>query len=375
MKIASLVVFGWLCILILACSTKPVPEAKVDQRPTVQFTTSELDEYFAQRFPPNEPGGAVLVMQGDSILFSKGYGLSNLQTKESATTKTLFNLGSISKTFVANAILILQERGKLSVDDNLLKYFQEFRNKEIAQKVKIRHLLTHTSGLPDIRYPWKDSTFYLTAKDAENWAPIMKVDKLNFEPGSRFEYSNPGFNALALIIEKVCGKKWQSFVMEEILNPSGMLTSTITDGPHPQTGVAHAYIKSKGQWMEKDYGEEPTFAAAGNGGVWSSVEELALYEKALRKEVFLKSEVNESFPVKEFSYWSSENSPSHNWVWSMGKTKDGSKVIWHSGTQGGFRAMYAAVPDKQWLVVILTSSPHPINVYTDRAFDFLRTGK
>src|SRR5436190_190255 len=94
----------------------------------------------------------------------------------------------------------------------------------------------------------KDSIFYLSAKDAENWAPIMKATKLNFEPGNRFEYSNPAFNALALIIEQVSKQKWQAFVTEKIMVPSGMKTSTITDGPHPTSGVAHGYIKVNGVW-------------------------------------------------------------------------------------------------------------------------------
>ena len=76
-----------------------------------------------------------------------------------------------------------------------------------------------------------------------------------------FEYSNPAFNGLALIIEQVSEVKWQEFVTEKILRPSGMSTSTITDGPHPESGVAHGYVKHQGKWIELDYGEEPTFPA------------------------------------------------------------------------------------------------------------------
>ena len=221
-------------------------------------------------------------MINDSIVFSKGYGLADLETRDPITPKTLFNLGSISKTFVANGILLLAEQGKLALEDSIIKYFPEFRDKSIAQKVKIKHLLTHTSGLPDIRDVASDTVFYLTAKDAENWYPITKADSLLFEPGSQFEYSNPAYNGLALIIEKVSGMKWQQFIAEQIFKKAGMQQSTITDGPHPESGVSHAYVMNKGEWTQDDYGEEPTFAAAGNGGVWSSVEELAQYERAIR---------------------------------------------------------------------------------------------
>jgi CubicO group peptidase (beta-lactamase class C family) len=125
-----------------------------------------------------------------------------------------------------------------------------------------------------------DSVFYLTAKDEENWAPIKKADSVEFQPGERFNYSNPAFNGLALIIEKVTGMKWQEYIKKNIMEPAGMKTSTITDGPYPESGVSHGYLFDGKNYFEKDYGEEPTFAAAGNGGVWSSVEELWKYEQA-----------------------------------------------------------------------------------------------
>lgn len=196
---------------------------------------TRLDAYFSARFPPHEPGAAVMVVKADSVVFAEGYGLADLATGERITTRTLFNLGSISKTFVANAILILQERGKLSVEDSLIRYFPDFKNKGLARKVRIKHLLTHTSGLPDRRRVSQDTVFYLTAKDAENWPPQMLADTLEFEPGTRYHYSNPAFNALALIVEQVSGMKWQQFVSENIFEPSGMRTSTITDRPIRKT--------------------------------------------------------------------------------------------------------------------------------------------
>ena len=128
--------------LLGACSTKETSQPNF---------SAKLDSLYTSRFPADEPGTAILLMKGDTILFSKGYGLADIVTNEPISTKTLFNLGSISKTFVANAILILQEQGKLSVEGSLYKYFPDFKNKEIAQRVKIKHLLSHTSGLPDNR--------------------------------------------------------------------------------------------------------------------------------------------------------------------------------------------------------------------------------
>ena len=300
-------------------------------------------------------------MSGDTLLFSGGYGLADLRDSVPVTTSTLFNLGSISKTFVSNAILQLRDSGRLSLQDPVGKYFPAFKNKDIARAVTVAHLLTHTSGLPDNRFPYQDSVFYLTAKDQENWAPIMKADKLVFEPGSRFEYSNPAFNGLALIIEQVSGRKWQTFIQEGIMMPSGMTASTITDGPHPASGVAHGYIFSRGEWLEKDYMEEPTFAASGNGGVWSSVEELARYRNALQNASFLKPEtIRESMEVKPFPNWADSIPARIGWSWFIGKTTDGLKTVGHTGSQGGFRANFVMVPEKAWFIVI-RSEEHSLN--------------
>ncbi len=354
----------FLTLLLGACSPK---------KSSYSNFSFKLDSLYTKTFPSDQPGAAVLVMKGDSLLFAKGYGLADIVTKEPISTKTLFNLGSISKTFVANAILMLQEQGKLSVEDSLYKYFSDFKNKEIAQRVKIKHLLTHTSGLPDNRQVSKDTVFYLTAKDAENWLPVTKTDTLVFEPGQRYEYSNPAFNALALIIEQVSGMKWQKFIEENILKPSGMNISTITDGSHPESGVSHAYNKIQGQWKEDDYGEEPTFAAAGNGGVWSSVEELAKYEQAIRNFTFLKAEtIDQSQTVFHPQNWADAVPPQIGWSWFIGQTKDSLKTIGHTGSQGGFIANYVTVPDKDILFVILCNTPRDIEADADLVLRLLK---
>lgn len=332
----------------------------------------ELDQYMNNLVRADQPGGAVLVMKDTTVIFKKGYGLADLTTREPITSKTLFNLGSISKTFVAYGILILQSQGKLSVEDSLSRYFPGFKHKAFADKIRIKHLLTHTSGLPDNRPVSTDSVFYLTADDAQNWYPVTQADSLEFEPGTRYHYSNPAFNGLALIIEKVSGQKWQSFIAASIFQPSGMLTSTITDGAHPQSGVSHAYTKIAGQWKEDDYGEEPTFCAAGNGGVWSSVEELARYELALRRASFLDlASTDSSATIKHFPTWKDEKPPFIGWSWFIDQTPDGHKVISHTGHQGGFAAYYITIPSRQVFAVVLFNAPYDVYAFREELFRML----
>src|SRR5437868_2278937 len=268
-------------------------------------TEMNLDSLFQSYFKPDEPGGAVLLVRDNKLLYKKGFGIADIQSREKITTKTLFNVGSITKTFVAYGILKLASEQKLSLEDDLFKYFPDFKSDSIAKKVRLYHLLTHTSGIPDSRPAKEQHDFYLTAKDEENFAPLKQTSELEFEPGTKYRYSNPAFNGLALIIEKVTGKKWQEYVTTNIFKPAGMKASTITDGPHPESSVSHAYVlNQKKQFEEIDDGEEPTFAAAGNGGVWSNVEELWKYEQAVQHHVFLNAEwVNRSRTVYPFPAW------------------------------------------------------------------------
>lgn len=345
--------------------------SNVQAQPAKTLSMS-LDSLFGSYFDPGGPGGAVLLVKDKKIIYQQGFGIADLQTKESIDIKTLFNVGSISKTFVAYGILKLAAEKRLSIDDELYKYFPDFKNPAIAHKVRLVHLLTHSSGIPDSRKVSEGKEFYLTAKDEENFAPLKNTDSLLFEPGTQYRYSNPAFNGLALIIEKVTGKKWQDYISETIFKPSVMFSSTITDGPHPQKGVAHGYIKNKeGSYEELDYGEEPTFAAAGNGGVWSSVEELWKYEQAIQQHVFLEKEVIKvSRTIYHFPLWKDSIPSRLGLSWFL--TKEGDMdMVGHTGSQGGFISDYCWLPEKKLFYVMLCNIPKPIKEIRKQLFLFL----
>ncbi len=324
--------------------------------------TTKLDSLFSSQFSENEPGCSILLKKNDDIVFLKNIGVENLKTGKKITENTVFNTGSISKTFVSNAILIMKEKGLLSLEDSIYKYFKDFKQKEIAQQVKIKHLLSHTSGLPDLRNVRDNIEFYITAKDTANFAPTKQADSLNFNSGEKFQYSNPSYNGLALIIEKLAKQKWQQFIKENIFTPSGMKTSKITDGPHPKTDVAHGYFKNKeNTYIEFDYGEVPTFAAAGNGGIWCSVLDLAKYEDALKKNLFLSKDlIKESRTVYYPKNWADTIKPTIGYSWFTGersliRNKNENifdvNFVYHTGSQGGFKAFYITVPKKNILYV------------------------
>lgn len=303
------------------------------------------------------PGYALKIISWDSTVLEECKGVEDIRSGRKINSQSLFNIGSISKTFVAFGILNLAFEHKLSLTDSIIKFFPDFKNKEIGKKVKIYHLLTHSSGLPDNRHPHRDSVFYLTADDVQNWAPLLTNDSLEFEPGSRFNYSNPAFNALALIIQQVTGLKWQDYIKIKIFSISGMKLSTITDGPHPSSGVSHAYLPIGNTWTERDFGEEPTFNAAGNGGVWSSVDEMYLYEKAIRNNSFADAEVNLlSRTIYPLPNWTDSIPSRLGLSWFISKF-NGHTMYSHTGSQGGFTSDFVSIPEEGFFYCILSNVP------------------
>jgi CubicO group peptidase (beta-lactamase class C family) len=335
-------------------------------------TMQQIDSLFHSYFKAGEPGGAMLLVKNGTVVYQQAAGVADMKTGEAITVNTLFNVGSISKTFVSYGILKLASEGKLSLEDPLLKYFPDFEHPNAVEKVRLFNLLTHTSGIPDSRKVKDEWQFYLTAKDAENFQPLKATRKLEFEPGTDYKYSNPAFNGLALIIEKVTGKKWQDYISDLIFRSAGMAHSTITDGPHPETGVSHAYVLNKEKGFDElDYGEEPTFAAAGNGGIWSSVEELWKYEQAIQAHVFLDSNwINRSRTLFPFPGWKGAIPSRLGLSWFLTE-EGGVRIQGHTGSQGGFISDYCWLPDQKVFYVLLCNIPKPIKDIRNKLFTIL----
>jgi len=337
--------FFLLLLLTLCCSTNTS---------FAQTTLAEkIHAVFEPEFSSNRPGGAILLQKGDRVIYQANFGLADLGTQLPVTENTIFNTGSITKTFVAYGILILQEEGKLHIDDPLTQYFGDFQHPEILEGVTLRHLLTHTSGIPDLRPIKEKSEFYLTAGDPENFAPLKAADSLDFAPGTQWRYSNPAFNGLALIIEQVSGQVWQDFIAERIFRPAGMKDSRITNGAYPHEGVAHAYREEEGKLSEYDYGEYPTFCASGNGGVWCSIKDLIRYEKAIQEHRFLGSELTElSRTLYVPDEWKASYEPFMGYSWFLGEDMLGleellgTTVVQHTGSQAGFNSWLVILPEK-----------------------------
>lgn len=310
---------------------------------------SIVDKEMNKAYPANEPGAAIVIMRGDSIIMNKGYGLADINTKTKITPATNFNIGSISKMFTATAILLLAEKGKLDLQDPIIKYLPDV-NPHIGNKITIYHLLTHTSGLPHF-IPTKDTSTRFTVMDRDTYNSDKNIDSLDFEPGAQFGYSNIGYRWLTLIAEKVSGVGFGDFVRKNIFLKAGMTNSYEMNRDAPIINFAHAYKKSGSEFIEFDYGEEEQFGTLGDGGVVSSTNDLISWEKALRSYKVLSQKSYEESITPHINSGFVGIGSSYGFGWFIQKSPNGGPLIYsHSGADGGFAAYLFRIPEKQIMV-------------------------
>jgi CubicO group peptidase (beta-lactamase class C family) len=251
----------------------------------------------------DEPGVAVLVHQPGRLVFQKGYGCANLQTKEPITPRTLFELASVSKTFTATAVLILHDLGKLSLDDDVRQHLPELPVYDKARPIRVRDLLQHTSGLPDYMafedVPARNSSFHVNEDYLGMFARRQRQFPLDFPTGQNYDYNNTNFMLLAIIVERAGKRPYAQFLKEEIFTPVGMSHSFLFDSPSAAPAAAGGYNHAIGyQWRPKkktwnpDWGvppdRHPDMLTVGDGSVWTNLEDMLKWDEAVRAERLLK---------------------------------------------------------------------------------------
>ncbi|MBP7408665.1 MAG: serine hydrolase [Flavobacteriales bacterium] len=210
-----------------------------------QTNTEAFDAELQAHFTADAPGGAVLVAQSGKVLYERALGLSDLSNKTPLTTANQFRIGSVTKQFAAVAIMQLAEAGKLKVDDEIQKYV-DFPKKE--HPITIEHLLTHTSGIPNFT-SGQHYTPEAYAKDVElkDLIALFADEPLEFQPGTKWSYSNSGYILLSAIIEKASGEKWTDYASTHLFGPAGM-SSTTASMVQGSPGEAIGYAEGPSGW-------------------------------------------------------------------------------------------------------------------------------
>ncbi|WP_240543541.1 serine hydrolase domain-containing protein [Spirosoma foliorum] len=306
----------------------------------------QLDSLMKATTQSNQPGTALLVEIDGKVVYQNGYGLANVKTKSNITPQTNFRMASVSKQFTAMAVLLLEKDKKLSLDDPLIRFFPEF-NSQVARKVQVRNLLTHSSGILDYESVMNPNQ-HEQLSDADVLTLLKDRDSLYFEPGSQFRYSNSGYCLLALIIERVSGQSFASFIRERIFQPLGMNKSVVYEASKPIANRAMGYRQQGKTFVFSD--QSVTSATKGDGGVYTSLVDYQKWQNALRNGtlVDLKSaliRMKQAIPDKPGSYYGA------GWFFR----EPANPVLFHSGSTCGFNNFVVAIPSKKFLLAYFSN--------------------
>ncbi|WP_090676597.1 serine hydrolase domain-containing protein [Paenibacillus tianmuensis] len=320
-----------------------------------QATDEAIKQLFNKTISPNEPGFAYIASFDDGITYKGAVGLDSIEQKLPLTTKTVFNIASVSKQFTAFAILLLEQEGKLKLDDSILKYVPSLG--AYAKPVTLRHLIHHTGGLVDYMElaeaaKIKD-THILTAE--QSLEHLKNHQTADFPAGTQFDYSNTGYFLLSLVVEKVSGKNLREFSKERIFKPLNMSDTAIVDRYPTHFPVARGYSKNE-QGAYEIY--ESPWEHMGDGAVHSTVEDLVKWGQN-----FTTGTVGGKDLVKRMSELGPKTSPSgeaiiDNEDYAIGVSigKDLYRhYLEHSGGWAGYASHFMRFPEERLTIAVISN--------------------
>lgn len=316
----------------------------------------DIDAYLKRMLATDQFSGAVLIARNGKPVFEKAYGLASKAFNVPNRIDTKFNLASMNKMFTAVAIAQLAERGKVSFDDPIIKYLPDFPNKSVAEKVTIHQLLTHTSGMGDF-FNEKFEAQKTRLRAVQDYFPLFVNDRLSFEPGQKWQYSNAGFIVLGAIIEKVSGQNYFDYVRDHIYKPAGMIDtdSYETDREVVNRAIGYTEIgpsnRAEPGPLRNNLIINPVKGSPAGGG-YSTVEDMLRFGIALRShkllnerftDLVLKGKVEVGRPNERYAYGFME-----------GQT-NGVHIVGHGGTSPGANAKFDMYPELGYTVIVLSN--------------------
>ena len=309
--------------------------------------TSKLEEYLSAAAKQGFTGSALVARDG-KVIFSKGYGMANAEWDVPNTPQTKFRLGSITKQFTAASILLLQERGKLGVQDPVCKYIAECP--KAWEPITIHHLLTHTSGIPsytDVKSPEEFRKLSLTQVTPAGFVDSFKGKPLEFPVGEKMKYNNSGYFMLGYIIEKVSGQSYEAFLQENIFAPLKMANTGYDTHDRILKNRATGYSKREDKIVNSDYLDMTVPYAAGS--LYSTVEDLFAWNEALFSDKLLSAKSREAMMTVD----------KNNYAYGLVVTQQHNrKMVSHGGGINGFNTILARFPEEKVTVVVLRNADY-----------------
>jgi CubicO group peptidase (beta-lactamase class C family) len=354
----------WLCVLAAFLSSSCAP-AQPAFTPTAVLTpqaspvalatlfTGTLADRLTQYMKTEQPNfsGAILVAQKGEIILSQGYGLANQEWDIPNTPQTKFAIGSMTKAFTAMAIMILRERGKLSVKDSICDYLSDCPAN--WKSITLHHLLTHTSGIrnyTDLYSQLINKVNICREYKPEEVIAFFKDLPLDFKPGSSWKYSNSGYFLLGVVIEKVSGESYETFIQKNILQPLGMSETGYDRASTVVKNRASGYSWN-GRVLNANCEDVSIKYAA--GGLYSTVGDLYKWDQALYTNQLVSKNTLKKIFTSTVSMQSGGDKYSYGWIISKRFDR---LVIEHSGGLFGFATQIARYPDDQVTIIVLSNT-------------------
>jgi CubicO group peptidase (beta-lactamase class C family) len=328
-----------------------------------QVATEQIDRIFTPLQSSNAPGAAVLVVDDGKPVFRRGYGVTDLRTRSPIDSHTDFRLASFTKQFTATCIMLLVHDGKLRYDDHLTDIFPEFP--EYGKLITIRNLLNHTSGLPDYedllmkQYPNTPEDKIPQILDAGVLKLLEGQTAGQFPPGSKWQYSNSGYAVLAMVVAKVSGEPFGRFLDDRIFAPLEMnKTLAYEKGKNEVPHRAYGHTKQQdGSWRETD--QSPTSAVLGDGGIYTSTDDLEKWDRALRQHTLLsEAEMQAALtpvqPTGGPTDFHTGKPVSYGFGWFL-DPYDGHRRMYHDGETVGFRTTIQRFAEDHLTIIVLAN--------------------
>ena len=314
--------------------------------------TAVLDTLFAPYAQPGVPGASVMVIRHGQTLFARAWGLADREVGTAATLAANYRLASVSKQFTATAVLLLAQRGQCALSDTLPVFFPDFP--AYGRPLTLHHLLTHTAGLPDYEDLIPPTTQTpLTDRDVLTLLQAQTAGA--FPPGSAFRYSNSAYALLALIVERISGQPFADFLARNIFMPLGMAgTVAFVAGRSPVPRRAIGYHPTANGFVRRD--QSLTSSVLGDGGIYSSVEDLARWNRALDTDQLLDAEWRTAAWTPHV--WVENGRLAYGYGWFIERV-NGRTCHWHFGSTTGFRTAVERFPAEALTVIVLLNRDEP----------------
>ena len=335
----------------------PPPNNSGEGKMTEAEILEDLKTYLDNRVMADRFSGAVMVARGGTLIFARAYGLASKAFNVPNRVDTKFNLGSMNKMFTAVAVAQLAEQGKLSFDDTVGKHLTDYPNEDVANKVTIHHLLTHTSGMGDIFTEEYDKSSKARFRAVKDYFPLFVNEPLKFEPGKKWEYNNAGFMLLGAIIEKVSGQNYFDYVREHLYEPAGMTNTDCyeMDQDTPNLAIGYTRERPSHRWKTNLYLH--LFKGGPAGGGFSTVEDLLKFDIALRNYKLLRPEYTDLVQVGKVRL---PGSPTLKYAYGFyDESRNGHRIVGHGGGFAGISSQLDIYSDLGYAVAVMSNYDPP----------------